>query len=118
MAKKGSVEEDSGLVQAAMNRVLMAEAEAEQRVVLCRQEAAQLVLAAREEARRITQRADRRIGEVRNAGSRASQRRVQSFLQEAASRQRAFHNHPDLTGAVNRLAVVLTGGDLPREVDS
>jgi vacuolar-type H+-ATPase subunit H len=84
---------DGSSADAAIDRVLDAEAAARGEINECRRQALAILREARSRARAISQRADRRIGQVR----RLSDAALKSRLDAIAEQSRALSDPPRLT---------------------
>ncbi len=84
---------DGNSADAAIDRVLKAEATARDEINSCRRQALAILREARSRARTISQRADRRIGHVR----RLSDAALKTRLDAIAKQSRALSDPPRLT---------------------
>lgn len=97
----------------AMNKVLQAEQDALQKIKDCEREAADIIHAAQQQARTISERTNRRIGELHAHCARVTAARIETMLKEDASEaKQAIRLEAEartLQAAVERVAARLTG---------
>jgi vacuolar-type H+-ATPase subunit H len=97
----------------AMNKVLRAEQDALQTIEDCEREAAGIIHAAQQQARAISERTNRRIGELHAHCARVTAAQIETMLKEDASEAkqaiRLEAESRTLQAAVERVATRLTG---------
>jgi regulator of protease activity HflC (stomatin/prohibitin superfamily) len=108
-------DEQTAAASAAMNRVLEAEAEAEQAVAECERQAQRLLQTGYARAQRIAARTDERISLLRMRCIDRVTRKIEVMERaERAAQQDASPEHPQaarLDAIVEELAAGLSGGD-------
>jgi uncharacterized membrane protein YccC len=111
--------DDAERVDAAFNRVLKAEAEAQRALEDCRKRAAEQIAAAEQEARAIQSRAERRIAAAHRIADQGIERALDSLARHASARP-----DPDtpprarIDALVAALAAELTDGDPDGNLDA
>ena len=100
-----------------MNKVLQAERHALETIKDCEREAAGIIHAAQQQARAISERTNRRIGELHAHCARVTAARIETMLKEDASEaNQAIRLEAEactLQAAVERVAARLTGEGEP-----
>jgi hypothetical protein len=104
--------DDAERVDAAFNRVLKAETEAQRALEDCRKQAAQQIAAAEQDARAISRRAERRIAAAHRIADRGVERALESLAQPAgASREPDRASPARIDALAAALAAELTDGN-------